>query len=232
MTKKFIDRIRSPLIGALSNDPFDKLIQHAKIVNECTQYMQQAVDAYFSGDFAEFEKNRKKVIELEEEADKLKRTIRNHLPSRIHMSVDKNNFLLLITQQDKILDYEEDVVQWLSMREVCYCEDIVKKFNMLTKKAIETIEHFQNAVFNLPEVLESSFSEEERSETKKYIKMVSQSEYESDLMEHEVSKALFEYGKDISYLDFYHLVRTVQLLGEISNHAENASDRVRTLLTK
>jgi len=232
MPKKFIERIRSPLIGALSKDPFEKLIQHANIVNDCTKSMQMALDSYFSGNFTEFHKYRQIVIEQEGEADKLKRNIRNHLPSRIHMSVDKGNFLLLLTQQDKILDYEEDVVQWLSMREVSYCDDIGKDFKKLTEKTIETIEYFQNAVFNLPEVLESSFSEEERNETKKYIKMVSQSEYESDILEHEVSKTLFKLGNNISYLDFYHLMRTVQLLGEISNHAENASDRVRTLLTR
>ncbi|HPR42636.1 MAG TPA: TIGR00153 family protein [Candidatus Methanofastidiosa archaeon] len=232
MPKKFLDRFRVPIIGTLSMDPFVNLIEHAKVINECTIVLKEAVDAYFSGDFESFRKYREIVIEKEEQADRLKRNIRNHLPSRIHMSVDKSNFLLLLTQQDKILDYEEDVVQWLSMREVEYCEDISKEFERLIDKTIETIDYFQNAVFNLPEVLESSFSQEERNETKKYIKMVSHSEYESDLMEHEVSKTLFNLGNDMSYQDFYHLMRTVHLIGEISNHAENAADRVRALLAK
>ncbi|MBN1785625.1 MAG: TIGR00153 family protein [Candidatus Methanofastidiosa archaeon] len=232
MPKKFIDRIRAPILGTLSTDPFEKLIEHAKLVNKCTKSMQMAVEAYFKGDFDTFEEYRAIVIEEEEMADKLKRSIRNHLPSRIHMSVDKSNFLLLITQQDKILDYEEDVVQWLSMRKVVYGQEIENDFKKLTDKAIETIEYFEKAVFNLPEVLESSFADEERNETKEYIRKVSLSEYESDLMEHDVSKKLFSLGDQLSNIDFYHLMRTVQLLGEVSNHAENASDRVRTLLAK
>jgi len=232
MSKRFRDRIRVPILGTLSADPLEKLIKHAKMVKKCTESMQIAVEAYFDGDFDKFENYRQKVIEEEEKADRIKRSIRNHLPSRIHMSVDKSNYLLLVTQQDKILDYEEDVVQWLSMRNVEYSDEIVELFKALTKKSIETINYFEKAVFNLPEVLASSFSDEERNETKIYIKKVSKSEYESDLMEHEVSKKLFNIGDGITSYDFYHLMRLVQLLGEISNHAENASDRVRTLLAR
>jgi len=227
-----LDRIRVPLLGTLRPDPFKRLNDHAKIVKCCTESMQAAVTAYFEGDFKRFETYRVKVTEQEGEADLIKKNIRNHLPHNIHMPVDKRNFMLLLTQQDKILDYEEDVVQWLSIRTTKCDEQLAKEFLTLTDKVVETIQHFERAIFNLTDVVEASFSDEERSETKRYIKHVSSSEHDSDLLEHQLSRTIFSLEGTLSAMDIYHLLRTVQLLGEVANHAENASDRVRTLLAR
>ncbi|MHC1608659.1 MAG: TIGR00153 family protein [Candidatus Methanofastidiosia archaeon] len=226
------DRIRVPLLGALRTDPFEKLNEHAKMVKVCTESMKHAMKAYFEGDFDTFDKYRLKVIKDEEKADIIKRNIRNHLPKSIHMSVDKRNFLLLLTQQDNILDYEEDLVQWLHMRIRTYDNDISADFMQLTDKVIETIGYFEQAIFNLPDVLESSFADDERNETKKYIKKVSLGEHESDVLEQALSKKIFSLEDQLTPIDIYHLLRAVQILGEISNHAENASDRVRNLLAR
>ena len=219
-------------MGTLRKDPFDKLIEHAKVVRKCTESMQLATNAYFRGDFEEFETYRATVREDEHAADIIKKNIRNHMPGSIHMSVDKSSFLQLLTQQDKILDYEEDVVQWLGMRKRTYSPEIVTLFDELTMKVIETIKYFEQAIFNIPDVVETSFTDEERDETKEYIKKVSLSEHESDILEQALSAQLFSMEGELSAIDIYHLMRAVNLLGEISNHAENASDRIRSLLAR
>ncbi len=226
------NRFRVPLLGVLRPDPFVKLNQHAKIVKKCTESMQEAIIAFFNADFEIFEKKRAEVQALEGSADDLKKSIRNHLPGNIHMPVEKANFLLLLTQQDKILDYEEDVVQWLSMRQRRYDKQISGEFTKLTDKVVESISCFEKAIFNIPDVLAASFSDDERNETKQYIKKVSIAEYESDLLEHALTKLIFSREGALSPVDIYHLQRVVQLLGEVSNHAENASDRIRTLLAR
>ncbi|MHC1605048.1 MAG: TIGR00153 family protein [Candidatus Methanofastidiosia archaeon] len=226
------DRIRVPLLGTLREDPFVNLIKHANTINSCSNSLRKAVQCYFDGDFKNFEKYKKDVILQESNADNIKRNIRNHLPRNIYMPVDKRIFLLLLTQQDKILDYAEDVVQWLSMREKKYDKEIAGDFNKLMDKVSESISFFEKAIFNLPEVVEASFTDEERNETKKYIKKVSLAEYESDVLEMKLTKKIFSMEDKLSPLDIYHLTRTVHLLGEISNHAENASDKIRTLLAR
>ena len=226
------DRIRVPLLGTLRPDPFVKLNQHAKMVKKCTESMQEAIVAFFKADFETFEQKRGEVRELEGSADDLKKSIRNHLPGNIHMPVEKSNFLLLLTQQDKILDYEEDVVQWLAMRQKPYDKQLYDEFIKLTDKVVESTSYFEQAIFNIPDVLEASFSDDERNETKQYIKKVSNAEYESDLLEHELTKLIFSLEGTLSPVDIYHLLRVVQLLGEVANHAENASDCIRTLLAR
>lgn len=226
------DRFRVPLLGTLRPDPFVKLNQHAKMVKKCTESMKESVYAYFDGDFETFNTKRIEVKELEGAADDLKKSLRNHLPGNIHMPVDKGTFLLLLTQQDKILDYEEDVVQWLSMRERTVPQDLSDDFKVLTDKVVETIAYFELAIFNIPDVLEASFTDDERNETKTYIKKVSGAEYESDTLERALTRKIFSLEDTMSPIDIYHLLRVVQLLGEVSNHAENASDRIRTLLAR
>ena len=76
MAKGFFDRFRAPIMGTLRKDPFDKLIEHAKVVRECTETMQNAIEAYFNGDFESFEKYRNAVRENENRADNIKRNIR------------------------------------------------------------------------------------------------------------------------------------------------------------
>lgn len=53
---------------------------------------------------------------------------------------------------------------------------------------------------------------------------------EADLLERELKFKIFSIIKDA--LVVYHLIRLAEIVGNIADHAQNASDRMRTMIAK
>lgn len=225
-------RHRTPVGNTLRRSPFDGLINHAAKVRECVKALEDALYYFERGDMERFREMKKKVEELESEADRIKANIRNHLPKGVWMPVDKQFFLMTLTQQDSILDYAEDVVVWIDIRGKPLPPELLEDFSKLQKKVVETVEEYEKAVNNIPHILETSFSEKERKETKEYIYGVHKLEHESDKIERELAKKIFSMEDRMDPLTIWHLIKLVNILGDVANHAENAADRVRAMISK
>ena len=224
---------RKAAVGmTLRKSPFDGLIEHAAKVRECVHALDEALSAFGAGNMERFEEIKRKVEELESEADRIKSNIRNHLPKSVWMPVDKQFFLMTLTQQDSILDYAEDAVVWIDMRGKPLPPELSEDFSGLQKVVVKTVEEYEKAVNNIPHVLETSFSEKERKETKDYIYQVHRLEHESDEMERALTKKIFSMEDKLDPLSIWHLVKLVNILGDVADHAENAADRVRAMIAK
>ncbi len=223
---------RVPVEMTLRRSPFDGLIEHAAKVRECVNALDDALSAFEKGDMDRFKELKKKVEELESEADRIKANVRNHLPKSVWMPVDKQFFLMTLTQQDSILDYAEDAVVWIDMRDRPLPPELSEDFSKLQKIVVKTVEEYEKVVNNIPHVLETSFSEKERKETKEYIYRVHSMEHESDIVERELTKKIFSMEDRLDPVTIWHLVKLVSILGDIADHAENAADRVRAMIAK
>lgn len=155
-------KYRAPIGETLRKSPFEGLIEHAGKVKECVTALNEALTAFGEGDMEKFRTLKKRVEKLESEADRIKSNIRNHLPKGIWMPVDKQFFLMTLTQQDSILDYAEDAAIWIDMREKPLPPELREDFSKLQHIVVKTVEEFEKAVNNVPHVLETSFSEKER----------------------------------------------------------------------
>ena len=148
------------------------------------------------------------------------------------MPVDRGVFLSLLSEIDKVEDLIQDVAEWISIREKPVPDELKQDFIELFNKALEAIEYTEKAVDALNFVIESSFVEKERENAKKIIEKLHIIEHESDLLERRLTKKIFQMEEQLSAAALFHLSKLVFLLGDISNHAENAGDRVRALIAK
>ena len=96
--------------------PFEGLQEHAEKVKECAWAFQQAMECHLAEKCKTFEEFRQEVIQLESEADAIKRRIRGHMPKGTLMPV--YNFLLFryLREQDQVMDAVEDALDWISYR--------------------------------------------------------------------------------------------------------------------
>ena len=222
-----------PAIGSvMRKSPFDGLIEHAAKVSECVDALDRAMDAFGKGDMNEFVKLKKKVEGLENDADRIKANVRNHLPKSVWMPVDRGFFLMTLSEQDSILDYAEDAVIWIDLRGKPLPAELREDFRRLQKNVNATVHEYEKAVNNLKHVLETSFSEKERTETKNYIHNVHKLEHDSDIIERNLTKKIFSMEGELGPVDIWHLTRLVSILGDVANHAENAADRIRAMIAK
>ena len=222
-----------PAIGSvMRKSPFDGLIEHAAKVSECVDALDNAIEAFGKGDMVKFTELKKKVEGLENEADKIKANVRNHLPKSVWMPVDRGFFLMTLSEQDSILDYAEDAVIWIDLRGKPLPAELREDFMKLQKNVSATVHEYEKAVNNLKHVLETSFSEKERAETKEYIHNVHKMEHDSDIIERNLTKKIFSMEGELGPVDIWHLTRLVSILGDVANHAENAADRIRAMIAK
>jgi predicted phosphate transport protein (TIGR00153 family) len=224
--------MRMPVGNTLRKSPFEGLYLHAEKVKECIATLDEALRAYCDGNYDEFKVLTQKVAELEGEADQIKGNVRNHLPRFIFMPVDKSDFLMLLREEDKILDYAEDTALWLDFRRTPIPDSIKKDFIAHADKVVECVEILQKAMQNVRDLLETSFSKKEREQTKVLVHEIHRKEYEADLLERELTKKIFALESELDPISIFHLVKVVDIIAQIANAAENAGDRIRAMIAK
>ena len=222
--------MRFSFFSLFYESPFVKLKRHADKVKECAQMFKEAVQCYVQQDYDKFEDLTEEVAKLESQADELKRNLRNHLPRGIFMPMDKFVFLDCLREQDHVLDDVEEALYWLSFKPMGKIpEDLVEDFLDLIDAVIPAIE-------KMPDMSERALiyfrnsTEENRNKLKSIVREVYQAEKEADHLEHELKKRAFAALKDP--VEIYHIVRLVEIVGDICDHAQNTSDRMRTMIAR
>ncbi|MGB0652530.1 MAG: TIGR00153 family protein [Thermoplasmatota archaeon] len=229
MSKHF----RAPIFDTFRDkSPFDGMHAHAAKIQECLDALEETLGAFIAGnDVLELAK---RVSRLELEADEIKSNIRNHLPANVRMPVDKALFLQALSEQDRILDEAEDAAMWMSMRPGVVPGEIADGLRALLAKVLETVAAYEAAVANTRDLVETGFVKREREEEKKLIHRVHELEHETDVLSYKVSRLLLDPATEeqLGGVRVYHLLKTTLQLSKIADHAENAGDRLRAMLSR
>ncbi|MFO7992139.1 MAG: TIGR00153 family protein [Thermoplasmata archaeon] len=219
---------RSSVEEAFFKSPFDGLCQHSRIIKKAIAELKKGVKLYTEGKFEEAEESFEKVSKLEHEADKIKLNIREHLPTFIFMPITRDDFLTLLREADSILDHAEDVGVLLPMREEKIPEFIREDFIRFSKKIFQSVERFEELMDTFSNLLESSFGKKSTDEARALQREISHTEYEADKIEKEIAKQLFNY--DEKPLTAIHLLKVLDRMDSIADHAENVADMIDTIL--
>jgi len=222
--------MRIPFFSMFMTSPFEGLQEHAEKVKECAWAFQQAIECHLANKCQTFEEFRQEVIQLEKEADAIKRRIRGHLPKGTLMPV--YNFLLFryLREQDAVIDAVEDALDWISFRsEPGIPPELEKEFVILADSVIDPIEELSKMVVEARKYFKN-YSEDQRVTIKNIIHELHQQEHEADKAEDMVKqKAL---NMNIDAVTVFHVVRLAEIIGSIADHAQNAGDMMRAMIAR
>ena len=222
--------MRIPFFSMFMTSPFEGLQEHAEKVKECAWAFQQAIECHLADKCKTFEEFRQEVIQLEKEADVIKRRIRGHLPKGTLMPV--YNFLLFryLREQDAVIDAVEDALDWISFRsEPGIPPELEKEFVILADSVIDPIEELSKMVAEARKYFQN-YSEDQRVIIKNIIHTLHQQEHEADKAEDMVKqKAL---NMNIDAVTVFHAVRLAEIIGSIADHAQNAGDMMRAMIAR
>jgi predicted phosphate transport protein (TIGR00153 family) len=222
--------MRFKFFSLFYRSPFTKLKDHADKVKECAWMFKRAVECYVEQDCEEFDHLTEEVAKLESQADWLKRNLRNHLPRGLLMPVDKFVLVDCLREQDHVLDNVEKALYWLSFKpEGEIPEELVGDLLHLVDAVVPAIEKLPEMAEQAIAYFESS-TEKNRDRLKSTIRDIHQAEKESDHLEHELKKEAFAVLKDP--VEIFHIVRLVEIIANIADDAQNASDRMRTMIAR
>ncbi len=219
---------RSSLEDAMFDSPFDGLKEHSNLIKKSINELKKGVHHYSEGDFEEAQVCFDKVSDLEHKADEIKIQIRENLPKFIFMPITRDDFLKLLKEADSILDYAEDVSVLLPMREEEIPDRVRDDFKKFARKVFESVEQLEEMMNIFSKLLNSSFGRRPKERAKELQKELSDREHEADTIEKRISKEMFNYEEEP--LTAVHLLKVVDRMDSIADHAENVGDMIDSIL--
>lgn len=212
--------------------PFRQLNDHMNTVKKGIDQLGEGLIHYYKGNYEGFSKIAKNISQLENDADIIKTNLRNHLPNSLFMPVDKGKFLRALREQDAILDHAENLVRMLDMRHTKIPKTLQKEFIDHAKKMLKTVEAMEVAVGNMMDLVETSFVKKERDQTKIFIRKVQQLESETDELKYKAVKSIYKIENKLKPMDMYHLLKIINWVDDIADHAENVTDWLRSMIAR
>jgi len=225
--------MRIPIISQFMSrfmaSPFEGLQEHAEKVKVCAWAFQQAVECYISSKCERFEELRQEVIQLESEADVIKKNIRGHLPKGAIIPVDKYELFRYLREQDQVPDAMEDALDLISYRgEPEIPEELEKDFFLLVDTVIDPVEDLSRLVAEARKYFRN-FSDTQREAVKAIIRGLAQKEHEADKLEDSLKRKIFNLTDPVTV---FHMITLTETIGSIADHAENAGDMMRAMIAR
>jgi len=220
------------IIGMFAKSPFGPLEEHMLKVMQCSELFRRCIKAYCDEDFEAAEDLALKISEAEHNADMIKNHIRESLPKSIFMPVDRGDFLNYLREQDQVADRLEDSALNLTLRRTKLPDELKEELENLARKSADTVDLLPLAVKTLNELLETSFAKKDDRKISECLNLLGEKEQLTDELDKKLRKRLFEIEDRFTHGEFFHIMRTVKLISNIADHAENCGDRMRLMIAK
>lgn len=222
----------SPLNSLLRRSPFKPIQEHMGMVFSCICVLPPLFDALYRKDNTQITEFANQANKLETDADKLKSSFSLNLPTSLLMPVDRKDLLSLISEQDKIADTVEEIGQILLYRDMEIPEELKELFDELLEGTMEISSDAKQMIENLDQLLEFGFGGRQLDKVTSIIAGVRRSEHNIDNIVHRTRRALFAAESKLDPVSVMFWYKIIELLGSISDKAENMADRILLFLSK
>lgn len=212
--------------------PIRPLQEHMGKVHECASTLRDFFAAVLLKDWKKAEQKQSVVVQLEHDADKIKKDIRTHLPKGLFLPFPRSDLLEILTMQDKIADKVKDIAGVVLGRHMNIPEAIAASYDDLLNRTIESVAQAQKATNELDELLETGFRGNEVHVLSKMIAALRETEHATDELQIIVRRQLFAIEAQLSPVDVIFLYKIINWTGEIADHAEQVGNRLELLLAK
>lgn len=222
----------TPLTGLLRKSPFKPIQEHMGIVFNCICIVPPLFDALYRKDGEAVKQYAEQITQLETEADKKKSTFRLNMPTSLLMPVDRKDLLSLISEQDNMAGTVEEIAQILTYRDMVVPEELKALLDELLEGTMEISSDAKTMIESLDHLLEVGFRGREFDKVTTIIAGVRRSEHNLDNIVFRCRRALFEVEQKLDPVSVMFWYKVIELLGMISDQAENMADRILLFLSK
>jgi predicted phosphate transport protein (TIGR00153 family) len=194
--------------------------------------MQPLFDAIIKKDREQVNTLAVKIGELESEADQIKNEFRLHMPKRVLMAVARRDLLSLIQQQDMIADTVEKIGQIVTQRDMEVPGAIKELLLKLVQHTTDICFQAAAMIEQLDELLAVGFGGKQSSLVSEMITNVKRSEHNIDFLIRDLNRTLFSIEDQLKPVSVMFWYKLIDLIGEISNQAENMGDRLMLFIAR
>ena len=214
-----------------STTPFELFHEHAQAVEKTVEHMLEAVNTACDGEDAS--EAIQATIEAELVADNVKTEVRrlalNDMRMGVQLSLD--DFLYMVTRQDRIADYAQNVAEQLAFRPLFDDDQAKTNLKEMAKAVSETVAKYEDAVEALRDFTISGQTKAAETKLADLIREVNLKEHEADGVEAMAAAYVFTHGEDAP-LAAMHMYRVLQRLDDVANACEKAANAFLPILNR
>ena len=223
---------RSPLGNLFGRSPIGPIQEHMQIAEEAAQFLPQLIQASMDDDWERAAHIHAQIISSEREADKLKRSVRRHLPKSLFLPVPRSDLLELVALQDAVANTAKDIGVLMIGRQMRFPAKIEKHVIDFTAACVATVNQALLAIQELDELLEVGFTGREVKRVEAMLKELDKLEGRTDKLAVNLRGRLFKLEADLPPVDVMFYYRVLALLSGIADAAERVGDRLQILMAK
>ncbi len=218
----------SKIFGA---SPVGPIQDHMDACYKCSKELIKFFGHVVNADWEKVEASRIRVVELEHEADDLKKQIRSQLPKSLFMPVPRQDLLELLLVQDRIANRARDVSGLVLGRRMTIPPTMQQDFLAFVSRNVDAAKQARKSIRELDELYETGFRGAEAKLVESLVQELDQIEDDTDVMQARIRTELFSIEKDLPPVDVIFLYRVIELTGEIGDMAERIGRRLEVILS-
>lgn len=211
---------RLPFFGRKKERETISLIkEQIGVVYDAVSQLGGVFSAIETGDESSLAEKRRIIDDLEHHADGIRREIEENLYSGAFLPMSRSEILGFAEQVDEIADVAQDVSHLtFFLDDVKIDDDLLKLLKEHTEVTLECVRCLKNAI----ECIDKSEG------VKESINRCREGEHNADKIERSAFQLLYKSGHEAK--DLILLSKLIELMGQISNYAEDASDTLSLIL--
>ena len=223
---------RSPLGNLFGRSPIGPIQEHMKVADQAAQLLPALFRAAADGDWEAAAAAFKEIKAAEKAADKLKRSVRRHLPKSLFLPVPRSDLLGLVSIQDQVANTSKDIAVLVIGRSMQFPEKMQPALLEMVESCAAVSAQALQAIQELDELLEVGFTGREVKRVENMLKELDRQERTNDRLADSLRNKLFKIEKDLPPVDVMFYYRIISLLGAVADEAENVGDRLQILMAK
>ena len=225
--------ILSPLGNLFGRSPIGPIQEHMALADEAAQLLPALFRAMAADDWDSAKQVHKDIVSAESAADKMKRSVRKHLPNNLFLPVPRSDLLTLVGIQDHVANTAKDIAGLVIGRSIRFPEKLQDAAVELAEASAATSAQALSAIQELDELLAVGFTgQEEVRRVEDMLKTLDKLERASDKMAIKMRAALFKLEKDLPPVEVMFLYQIISLVCTVADDAEAAGDRLQILMAK
>ena len=222
----------NPLSSLFGRSPIGPIQEHMQVANDAAQLLPTFLEAAQADDWELAAEVFRRIGEAEEAADKLKRSVRRHLPNSLFLPVPRTDLLELVTIQDHVANTAKDIAGLMLGREMRFPEKLEKHLLEFARACTATCEQALVAIRELDELLEVGFTGREVVRVEGLIKELDKLEGRTDKQSRALRARLFKLERKLYAVDVMFYYKVIELLAGLADSAERVGHRLQILMAK
>jgi len=207
------------------------MIDHARKVHQCVAMVRPVAEAIVAGDTKRLDELQHEMSRTEYEADQIKDRIRQGLPKRYFLPVNREDMARYLAEMDKIADDTEDFAIVATFRKIDIPEALHDAFLELVDKVVEVSELLLSAAEELATLQREAFSGPETEDVIMRIQEVCHAEWESDRLSRRIARQMYG-NQDMDPVNIMLIEKLCGSLTRAADHAENVGKNIRLMISR